>query len=239
MGTTKHTGRFLLLSSLLGLGGCDLPRTQQPEVGHIQVAQVPYAWGTVTVFVLRSTPPPPPEAPVVMAFPWGEGTGGLTLDYMMTYWDVEAPARGYIVVGVQAPGPDVAGAADVMIPAIFSWMDANVSYDRDRVVAAGASGGGRGLFHAVLAAPDAFAAMIGMPGEYAGDAADLLPLADKPVWLLVGEQDTEWRALVDTTQAKLESQGVPVTVDVLPEQYHVVHISQTHLMDWIDAALGR
>ena len=60
-----------------------------------------------------------------------------------------------------------------------------------------------------------------------------------PVWLLVGEEDTQWRNLANDTKDKLESQGVEVTVVVLSGQGHVINIDQARLMDWIDGALGR
>ncbi len=161
------------------------------------------------------------------------------LSLLASYWDREAPARGYIVVGTEVFGPDLAFEASEMIPGILAWMDQNLSYDRDRVVAVGASNGGTGLFHAALAVPGAFAALIGMPGEFSGEATDLQPLAGKPVWLLVGEEDTQWWNLANDTKDKLESQGVEVTVEVLSGQGHVINIDQARLMDWIDGALGR
>ncbi len=240
MGNTMRTGPFLLLS-VLAFGACQsAPAAQDPQAGVIQVAQVEYGLGrTVNLFVILPTQSVSPAAPVVMAFPWGAGTGDLMVSLLRSYWDVEAPGRGYIVVGVQALGPDLAVDAGEMIPAVFSWMNTNLSYDPTQVVATGASNGGRGLFHAVVAVPDGFSAMVGMPGEYSGDAADLQPLAGKPAWLLVGERDTQWRALAEDTRAKLESQGVDVTLEVLPGQDHVLDIAQTRLLDWIDAALGR
>ncbi len=126
-----------------------------------------------------------------------------------------------------------------MLPAIFSWMDENLSYDQDRVVATGASNGGIGLFFAGISAPDRFAGYLGMPGEYAGAAAELAGLAGKPVWLTVGELDTEWRELTDATSQKLESVGAQVVVDIIAGQEHVLTISQRLLMDWVDGVVGR
>lgn len=236
---TAGTSRFLLLPAAVAvvLGCSTVSITQDP----IQVAQIGYGDDrTVNIFlVLPDQPSATGASPVILAFPWGDGTVDLVLSLLASYWDREAPARGYIVVGVEVFGLDLALDANEMIPAILAWMDQNLSYDRNRVVAVGASSGGTGLFHAALAAPGAFAALIGMPGEFSGAAADLQPLAGKPVWLLVGEQDTQWRDLANDTKDKLESQGVEVTLEVLPGQGHVMNIDQARLMDWIDGVLGR
>ncbi len=239
---TPGRSRFLLLpAAVVGVLGCSTVSITQDPATVIQVARVDYGEGrTVNIFViLPEQPPAAGRSPVVFAFPWGDGSSDLVLSLLRSYWDEEAPARGYIVVGVEVFGPDLALEATEMIPEILAWMDRNLSYDRDQVVAAGASDGGTGLFHAAVAVPGAFAALIGMPGEFSGEATDLQPLAGKPVWLLVGEQDTQWRDLAIDTKDKLESQGVEVTVEVLPGKGHVMNIDQDRLMDWIDGVLGR
>ena len=236
---TTGRSKFLLVPAAVAvvLGCSTVSTTQDP----IQIAQVVYGEDrTVNIFlILPDQPSATGASPVVFAFPWGGGSGDLVLSLLASYWDREAPARGYIVVGTEVFGPDLAFEASEMIPGILAWMDQNLSYDRDRVVAVGASNGGTGLFHAALAVPGAFAALIGMPGEFSGEATDLRPLAGKPVWLLVGEEDTQWRNLANDTKEKLESQGVEVTVEVLSGQGHVINIDQARLMDWIDGALGR
>ncbi len=236
---TTGRSRFLSLPGAVAvvLGCSTVSTTQVP----IQIVRVVYGEDrTVSIFLILPDQPSATRAsPVVFAFPWGGGSGDLVLSLLASYWDREAPARGYIVVGTEVFGPDLAFEASEMIPGILAWMDQNLSYDRDRVVAVGASNGGTGLFHAALAVPGAFAALIGMPGEFSGEATDLQPLAGKPVWLLVGEEDTQWRNLANDTKDKLESQGVEVTVEVLSGQGHVINIDQARLMDWIDGALGR
>ena len=232
------TSRLLLPAAVAVALGCStVSITQDP----IRIAQVGYGQDqTVNIFlILPDQPSPTGASPVILAFPWGDGTPDLVLSLLASYWDREAPARGYFVVGVEVFGPDLSFEADEMIRGILAWMDQNLAYDRDRVVAVGASNGGTGLFHAAVAVPGAFAALIGMPGEFSGEATDLQPLAGKPVWLLVGEQDTQWRDLASDTKDKLESQGVEVTVEVLPGQGHVMNIDQARLMDWIDETLVR
>ncbi len=214
--------------------------TRQSNESVIQVATVEYGQEqAVRIFIILPDVTPSGPAPAVFAFPWGDGTADLVVGLLRTYWDVEAPARGYIVVSVAVLGSSLATEAATMLPAIFSWMDENLSYDQDRVVATGASMGGRGLFFAGISAPERFAGLLGMPGEYAGEAADLAGLTGKPVRLMVGELDTSWRDRAETTREKLESVGAQVVVDVIAGQEHVLTISQRFLMDWVDGVVGR
>ena len=127
--------------------------------------------------------------PLILALPWGGGTPELVLGMVDAYWSGEASRRGYVVVSPSILGSSLATKADEFLPALFSWLDEHVSYDPERVVVAGASNGGGGVFHALVSDPARFAAAIGMPGSYSGPPESLERFAGKPVWLLVGERD--------------------------------------------------
>lgn len=176
--------------------------------------------------------------PVVLALPWGGGTPDLVLGMLDSYWSVEAPQRGYLVVSPAILGSSLQTEADLFLPSLFAWMNANLSFDPERVVLVGASNGGRGIFHALVAQPSRFSALIGMPGSYSGPPEALAGFAGNPAWLLVGEGDTNWRSAADATKTILETAGVETRLDVIPGQGHVLVLSQRVLMDWIDDALG-
>ena len=230
-----------LLALTIGANNSCGSGVTDPEPGTIQAHQVDYGDGqSVTLHVIE------PEgsaadsrAPVIMAFPWGAGTSDLIRGLIMRYWDEEAPSRGYIVVGVEVLGSSLQNTASEIIPAVFDWMDENLSYDSEKVVATGASNGGRGLFFAAVANPERYAALLGMPGGYPGETGDLEPLAAKPVWLLVGEGDSRWRDLAESTRDKFEALGGSVTVEVLDGQGHVLDVEESVLVDWTDEVLGR
>ena len=95
------------------------------------------------------------------------------------------------------------------------------------------------MFHAALAYPDRFATLMGLPGRYDGDAAALSVLAEKPVWLIVGELDTGWRAASEATIIALESQGVETVLDVVGGEGHVMSLSAGMLVSGLNEALGR
>ncbi len=176
--------------------------------------------------------------PVILALPWGQGTRDLALGMIDAYWGDEASIRGYIVISPAIRGPTLATEADLLIPALFAWMEANLSFDPERVALVGASNGGRGVFHMLVSDPSRFSALIGMPGSFSGSAGDLAPFAGNPAWLMVGENDTGWRDAADETKSTLDAAGIPTVLDVLPGQGHVLFVPQTDLMDWVDGALS-
>lgn len=232
----------LLLAPLaLACGGTTASADLADDVPEAEWVRVSYGAGkTVDVFVIRPVGYVDGVAyPVVVALPWGGGTADLVLSLVDRYWDTEAPARGYIVVAPEVLGPSLDTEAEALIPAIFDWLGSTLSYDPSRVVLTGASNGGRGVFHAAIAHPDRFAALIGMPGEYRGSGEDLAGLSGKRAWLLVGEADAGWRGSSEGTRDLLEAQGVETELEVLAGQGHVLSIAQTRLMDWIDEAIGR
>lgn len=232
----------LAVALTLALSGCsdDAVADPQTQIANVEWQQVQWSGGTLRVALIR------PEAdagdgpyPVVIALPWGGGTADLVLGLVDTYWSREAPARGYYVVSPEVLGSSLAQTADQIVPALFDWMDQALDYDPAEVVLTGASNGGRGAFFAATAAPDRFRGIIGMPGRYEGDGSNLDGLAETPVWLLVGEFDSGWVSAAESTRTALEGAGVPVTLDVVSGQGHVMSLDQAALMDWIDAVLGR
>jgi len=176
--------------------------------------------------------------PLIVALPWGGGTPSLALGMVDAYWDTEALARGYVVVSPAILGSSLETEAGDFFPALFAWLDASVSYDPTRVVLAGASNGGRGVFHALASDPLRFSAIIGMPGSYSGPVESIAPFAGRPAWLMVGESDSGWRASAESTRTTLEAAGISTRLDVLVGQGHVLSVNQDVLMNWIDEALG-
>ena len=176
---------------------------------------------------------------MILALPWGSGSAELVETFVQSYWLTEPAFRDYYVVAPAVHGSSLADTADEVIPAIFEWMEDALSFDAERVALVGASNGGRGIFFAALSQPDRFQALVGLPGQYSGDAANLAVLAGKPIWLIVGELDNDWVAASEATIAALESQGLSAELDIVSGQRHVMTLDPRALLDWIDAALGR
>ena len=219
------------------LSGADYESAQAADFEWVEVA---YGAGTgVDVAVFK------PESysdsgshPLILALPWGGGTPELALGMVDAYWNREASRRGYVVIAPSILGSSLATEAAQFLPALFSWLDEHVSYDPKRVVVAGASNGGRGVFHALTADPKRFAAAIAMPGSYSGPSDRLEPFAGKPVWLMVGEMDQRWRASTESTRAALEAAGITPRVNLIRGQGHVLRMDDRILMDWLDEVLA-
>ncbi len=228
--------RCLTLTACLAWGGCAL----QTSTGVVSDS-VSISFGqdkTVSVkTILPDNYSPNTTWPVVFTLPPGDGSAAMVDRNLELYWDTAPKIRGYIVIAPQVFGPDLADDPPDMLPAIFAWMDENISYDAGRVILAGASNGGRGVILAALAEPTRFRAIIAMPGEFSGDTDQLSTLATKPVWLLVGENDTTWRAFADTLKASLDEAGALTELSIEAGQGHIMTIDQDRLLDWIEAAL--
>lgn len=228
---------LLALSLLVVQGGC----AEDPisfDFG-VEWTQVPWSGGTLNVALVPPRNPGSGPHPVILALPWGSGSAELVDGFLRAYWLGEAAARGYYVVSPEIRGSDLADTAGEVIPALFAWMEEELDFDPDRVALAGASNGGRGIFFAARAAPERFRALIGLPGSYAGPAGDLAGLVGKPVWLMVGEEDTSWVAAAEETAAKLEEVGASVRLDILPAQGHVLILEIGPLFNGIDERVGR
>jgi dienelactone hydrolase len=195
--------------------------------------------GNVSVAVVRPENEGGEPHPVVFGLPWGSGTTDLVEGFIQSYWLTEPAARDYYVVVPSILGSSLEEDANDVLPALFDWMQSELSMDADQVALVGASNGGRGLFFSAVAQPDRFRALMGMPAMYRGDPANLSVLVGKPVWLMVGEFDDGWRTGTDATVLALESHGITPVVDVVASQGHVMSLDAVQLMDWIDEALGR
>lgn len=200
---------------------------------------VAWAGGSIDVALVRPAPEDATPRPVVFALPWGSGSVQLVETFVASYWLTEPARRGYYVVAPAVRGSGLASTADEIVQAIFAWMDSELSYDRDRVALVGASNGGLGIFFAALSQPERFGALMGLPGQYRGDPADLAALAGKPIRLVAGELDDTWSEGARATAEALDSLGIPAESLIARGQGHVLRLDPRVLMDWIDRALAR
>jgi len=209
------------------------------QASPIEWNQIDTPAGALNVALVRPTNEGAIDHPVIVALPWGAGTGDLVEAFLQRYWLTEPASRGYYVVSPEVLGSSLETTADDVIPALFQWMESELAIDASQVALVGASNGGRGLFFAATAQPDRFQALLAMPGQYRGDERNLAVLAGKPVRMIVGEFDTSWVEATQLTAEALRSQGVDVEVDIAGTQGHVLNLVPSGLVGWIDEALGR
>ncbi len=228
------------LLTLAGANGSSMQDIESPQQAGYEWVSITYGTG-IEVGVAVFKPDGYSDSgnhPLILALPWGRGTPGLTLGMVDAYWNREASRRGYVVVAPSILGSTLETEADEFLPALFSWLDENVSFDPARVVAAGASMGGIGVFHVLASDPARFAAAIAMPGRYSGPTEKLAPFAGKPVWLMVGEMDSGWHAPTEATRVTLEAAGIAPRVNTIRGQGHVLRIDDRILLDWLDEVLA-
>ena len=211
--------------------------TSSLEAQQMEWHQVEWSAGHVNVALVRPDQEGSTEHPVIFALPWGSGSSQLVETFISSYWLTEPAQRGYYVVAPEIRGPTLANTADWIIPAIFEWMDSELSYDAARVALVGASNGGRGLFLAAVAQPERFQALLALPGQFSGEASELAVLKGKPIRLLVGQFDEGWVESGQETLDALRSQGVEAEFLIARGQGHVLRLNPSELADWIDGAL--
>lgn len=216
-----------------GSGGPSTPSGQR----ELEWAQLSWGGGVTDVGLVRPDAGTAAPHPVLVALPWGAGTPDLVYSFLDAYWAVEPPSRGYYVVSPAITGSTLGEVGGDFVPALLEWIEGDLDVDPARIALVGASNGGRGIFHAALAAPERFAAMVGLPGSYTGTGSNLAALAGMPVWLLVGELDTSWVESTTATARALRELGIDVRVDTVPGQGHVMFLNPVDLMAWIDAAI--
>ena len=231
---SRVTASALLAAALLiaPLPSCAATGVRQlPPPGAQGWVSLPLpAGGQLNLLVIR---PAGPARGVVLAFPWGAGDAGLLAGLVETYWADAAPAAGYAVVGVEIYGPGLAESAPVVVPALLAWIDRHLPEAAGRIVLTGASAGGIGVLHAALAMPDRVAAILAMPGRYAGESS-LESLAGVPVLLMVGAHDARWVAGSESTAERLGTAGAQVELSVIPGQGHVLRVPEPMLLRWIE-----
>ena len=176
---------------------------------------------------------PESELPVIFALPPGAGNMNMVNAFLGNYWSQEADRRGYIIVSPAVVGRSLEDSAREVLDAVFDWMDGNVSYDHERMALVGQSNGGLGAFHVARVRPEWFTSIVVMPGGYGGQGS-LEMLAGKPILLTVGERDTNWVQLTQTTRDLLVLADARPEIDVVPGASHVFPYPPEDLFDWIE-----
>ena len=230
----RGIGALAVVAAALAHVACEDDPVRVPmPLDDVEWVNVPFsADEVVNVAVLR--PEGPPKG-AIMVFPWGSGLSELVLSLMDSYWDEAALQAGYVIMGVEVFGPGLETLAGPLVPDLFAYLDVTYPTASDNVILTGASNGGQGVFFAALAVPSRVGGIIAMPGAYVDDPAALTALAGVPTRLMVGELDTPWVELANSTLAALQGAGVPATLEVVPGQDHVLTLPQQDLVDWIEA----
>lgn len=176
---------------------------------------------------------PNTNLPVIFALPPGSGDMNMVNAFLSNYWFREADRRGYIIVSPAVVGRSLEESAGEVFDAALGWMDEKISYDPQRMSLVGQSNGGLGAFHVARGRSTWFTSIVVMPGGYRGQG-NLTMLAGKPVLLIVGEKDTNWVQLTQSTSDLLALGGAQPEVDIVSGAGHVFPYPPEDLFNWIE-----
>ena len=164
-------------------------------------------------------------APVLVAFPPGGQDLALTRAIVEGTYLSEAVTRGWVVVSPAAPeGQLYFNGSEALVPALLDWIESWVTLSGGRLHLAGISNGGISAFRVAGQNPDRFQSILVFPGFPSSDAdrEALADLAGVPVRIFVGEQDTGWIGSMEQTRATLADLGGDVTLEIVPDEGHVI-----------------
>lgn len=229
------------------------PATSEPA-GAVEVAPIPIdrpgARETTTLtiagndleltVVLPQSYTAGEEYPILLALPPG-GQGQAEVDFALdAYWAAEAQRRGWIVVSPVAPdGTLFFRGSEAIVPELLDAVAATYPPEGGRFHVGGISNGGLSSFRVALRSPERFVSLVVLPGHPpTGDDLDRIGrLAEIPVRMFVGENDTGWVEAAQAARDALDDAGGDVELTIVAGEGHIIRsLTGAELFDLLDAA---
>ena len=134
--------------------------------------------------------------------------------------DSQAPA----VLSTVAPGGTLFfQGSEQYLPELLDRLEAGLVPEGGRFYLAGISNGGRSAFRIAGLEPDRFAGMVVFPGyPSVDDESRLADLADLPIRMYVGEDDTGWVESSQEAADALIELGADVELTIVPGEPHII-----------------
>jgi len=171
---------------------------------------------------------PAREYPVVLAFAGGSGDMPIVDNGLARYWGLESRKRGYIVVSPAAPPGQLffQGGAKVF-PEVLDMIVHDYKPRGGKIHVAGFSNGGITAFYAASHYPKYFWSVTGLPGLLE-DATEPLIEALRPMCIdmLVGGNDSGWRANMERQSKMFQKRGYTVDFHVIEGQNHFMSLGE-------------
>jgi len=165
------------------------------------------------------------RAPVVLALPPGGQDLAGAQNTVARVYEREALRRGWVVVSPAAPGGQLYfEGSEALVPGLISWIKSWVDAQGGAVHLAGVSNGGISAFRIAAENPDDVRSIVVFPGfaRSGDDQQALADLADVPVRMFVGQNDTDWVLAMVDTEERLVDAGGDVTLEVVPGEGHII-----------------
>lgn len=187
------------------------------HAGH-GVQQVDIGGGRQVSYVLRRAGTGP--APLLLGFGGGDANRGIVSYYNAIYSPRSVYRDHHVVLPIGEPGRLFYQYSDTEIRDFLRALTAAEPI-AGRGIVSGVSNGGRAAFRFAAAAPDAFRAILTMPGALVGDPIPA-EWRDYAVLLAHGSADARWKAESDRAVSALQGRvGVLERVE-LAGQGHVI-----------------
>lgn len=181
--------------------------------------------------------------PVLFALPPG-GQGQEEVDGLLEKYWAQGQDRGWVVVSPQAPssGLYISGESAALLPDLVDAVVRWYPPEGGAVHLAGVSNGGLSAWRFALDHPDDVLSLLTAPGypPESGDEAHVDRLAEVPVLLVVGGEDTGWREAMEATRDDLRAAGGDVRLIVSPGEGHIFqNIPASTMWRFLDRARQR
>ncbi len=183
---------------------------------------------------------PQQTTPILLALPPGPQTEAMVEAGLSGYWQQMAQERGWIVISPEAPGGQLFfQGSEVRIPEFLDRIEEMYRPENGRFHIAGISNGGISAFRIASNNPERFQSMLVIPGLPSNeeDFNNLDQLADLPIAMFVGENDTGWLARMTETEVRLSELGAEVSLEIVPNEGHVIQSLQggARLFDFFES----
>lgn len=241
------TSGLVLVIVLAACGGTAKPTAVPPptpklvrQTGMIDYYELTLADGTAVTYgvVLPDNYQTEETYPVLLALPPGPQTEAMVEAGVNGYWGAEAQKRGWIVISPAAPnGRLFFQGSEAVMPAFLERIAQLYPPEGGQFYLGGVSNGGISAFRVAVAQPELFRAIVVLPGfPQSPDFQQLDKLAGIPVAMFVGERDTQWIPSMEAAQAELSRLGGEATLEIVPNEGHVIQslTGGERLYDWLE-----
>ncbi|MBI4245472.1 MAG: hypothetical protein HY606_15390 [Planctomycetes bacterium] len=186
---------------------------------------------------------PKKKYPAVIGLPPGDGSRYLTLGAYSKYWKDQVKKRKFFGLFVELEALKFSDFDDskMLVETILKHINSKYSFVDDKKIAiSGISNGGIGAMTSYILSCEKFAACFVFPGAYDENSvmkmekSSVEKLKGKQLFMLVGENDREWKEGNDRMVEFLKKQGMKVRYEVLSRADHVFDVNPKILFDWAE-----
>lgn len=205
----------------------DIPPIEIGETGMVTYQTMALSDGTTLDYAvaLPADFDPAQTYPILLALPPGGQNRAMVQTGLDRYWAAKGIELGWIVLSPVAPGGILFfQGSEAMIPEFLERTATVYQPEGGKYHLAGISNGGISAFRIAFNHPELIHSLLALPGlpRNEADFQKLERLTDIPVAMFVGAQDTGWIGRMEETEAELSRLGGQVSLEIVPNEGHVI-----------------